>query len=130
MQAITQINAAFPGSGSASAPSPDPAASSVSVRAGAPGESTPVRPQNAAAPQPDVQDVRRAVNRANKQIAGQNEGIKFGFSEATGQLFVQVVDKDSGEVIRQIPSREFLAAEAAARNIAQSATGLILNRHG
>lgn len=129
MQAITQINVALPDSGSVSVRSPDPVTSSVSVRAGSPGESTPAQPRHAAA-QPDVQDVRRAVNRANTQIAGQNEGIKFGFSEATGQLFVQVVDKNSGEVIRQIPSREFLAAEAAARNIAQSATGLILNRHG
>lgn len=129
MQTITQINAALPDSGSVSVRSPDPATSSVSVRAGSPGESTVAQPRNAVA-QPDVQDVRRAVNRANTQIAGQNEGIKFGFSEATGQLFVQVVDKDSGEVIRQIPSREFLAAEASARNIAQSATGLILNRHG
>ena len=80
--------------------------------------------------QPPEAEVRKAVNQANADMAGLNENIRFGFSDEAGMLFVQVVDQRSGEVIRQIPSKEFLAAQAAARAAAQKATGLLLNRQG
>jgi len=70
--------------------------------------------------------VQQAVARANAKLAGMNEGIQFSFSDVTGQLVVHVVDRQTGAVIRQIPSREFIAAEAASRET----TGLLLDGKG
>jgi len=65
--------------------------------------------------QPSSQEVQRAVTRANVQIAGLNESLSFGFVKELGQLVVQVTDKNSGEVIRQFPSREFIAQQIASK---------------
>jgi len=74
---------------------------------------------------PSAADVQNAVNRANTQVAGSGEGIKFSFNDQIGQLIVHVVDA-SGSVIRQIPSKEFIAAEVAS----QAYTGMLLDKQG
>ncbi len=65
--------------------------------------------------QPSSQEVQRAVVQANAQIAGLNENLSFGFVKELGQLVVQITDKNSGEVIRQIPSRDFIAQQIASK---------------
>lgn len=65
--------------------------------------------------QPSSQEVQRAVARANTRIAGLNESLSFGFVKELGQLVVQVTDKNSGEVIRQFPSKEFIAQQIASK---------------
>jgi len=42
-----------------------------------------------------------------------NVGLQFSVFEETGQTVVRVVDKDTGELVRQIPTKELL--ELAAR---------------
>lgn len=74
-------------------------------------------------------DVRQAVKTADSEAKRAGSDIRFSYSDVLGQLVVQVVDTTSGEVIGQIPSREFIAAIAAFRQMAD-ATGLILNRRG
>jgi len=64
--------------------------------------------QNNAEQKVSVQDVQRAVQHANAQLAGSNENISFGYEEQLGQLVVQVTDKTSGAVIRQLPSKDFI----------------------
>jgi len=116
MQAVTQMNT--------HANSPLPRVVSRPIRtlgsAQAPDSAAPQQVQ------PDAGRVRQAVARANAKLEGKNEGIQFSFSDVTGQLVVQVVDQQSGAVIRQIPSKEFIAAEAAARE----STGLLLDGTG
>lgn len=41
-----------------------------------------------------------------------NLGINFTKHEATGEMIVQVVDKDTGEVVREIPPKKLLDALA------------------
>jgi len=65
--------------------------------------------------QPTVQQVQRAVEQANAQVAGLNERLSCGFVQELGQLVVQVTDKNSGEVIRQFPSKEFIAQQIASK---------------
>lgn len=65
--------------------------------------------------QPSSQDVQRAVAQANARIAGLNESLSFGFIKELGQLVVQITDKNSGEVIRQFPSRDFIAQQIASK---------------
>jgi len=112
MQGITQIKIASLTPGS------------VSVRpSGSQSSSTAAAPQRDSA-QPTRQEVEQAINRANARMAEANQGIRFGFDDAAGQLVVKVVDQGTGEVIRQVPSKEFLAAQAAARE----AIGLLVDK--
>jgi len=74
--------------------------------------------------QPSLQDVKRAVDQANAQLAGANESISFGYEEQLGQLVVQVTDKKSGQVIRQLPSKEFIQHQIFMREM----IGLFLDK--
>ncbi|MCQ4287222.1 flagellar protein FlaG [Pseudomonas stutzeri] len=42
------------------------------------------------------------------QIQGQQRNLTFNVDDSTGDVVVQVLDGDSGKVIRQIPSEEIL----------------------
>ncbi len=84
----------------------------------------PAPAQSGGAPSPP--DVQAAVNRANANLAGVSEGIRFGFNEALGQLFVQVVDQHSGQVIGQVPSKAFMDSQVANMEY----IGMLLNRKG
>ncbi len=113
MQGVTQIKIASLTPGS------------VSVRpSGSQSSSTAVSSPAADSAQPTRQEVEQAISRANARMAAANQGIRFGFDDAAGQLVVKVVDQGTGEVIRQVPSKEFLAAQAAARE----AIGLLLDK--
>jgi flagellar protein FlaG len=68
--------------------------------------------------------LRDAVGQANIEMAMTNESISFGFEKKLGLLFVQVTDSNSGEVIREIPSREFIAHRVAMREM----VGLLLDK--
>ncbi len=71
-----------------------------------------------------VQDVQKAVQQANAQLAGSNESITFGYEEKLGQLVVQVTDKSTGAVIRQLPSRDFIQHQIFMREM----IGLFLDK--
>jgi len=70
------------------------------------------------------QEIRQQVAKANVEIAGSNENISFGYAEKLGQLFVQVTDAKSGEVIREIPSKDFIQHRLAMREM----IGLLLDK--
>jgi flagellar protein FlaG len=63
--------------------------------------------QPAAAPSAD--QVRRAAETLNRQLESASHDLRFSLDESTGKMIVRVVDTDTGEVIRQIPSEELLA---------------------
>jgi len=69
-------------------------------------------------------DVEKAVIQLNAEMASTNESITFGYEAKLGQLFVQVTDNKSGEVIREIPSKEFIAHRIAMREM----IGLLLDK--
>jgi len=85
-------------------------------------------------PQPQVQaekptteqDVKRAVAQANQEMASlaPTETIGFGYVEKLNQIFVQVKDSKTGEVIREIPSKDFIKHKLAMREM----IGLILDK--
>ncbi|GAV19096.1 flagellar protein FlaG [Mariprofundus micogutta] len=70
------------------------------------------------------QEVRQAVERANYEMAGSNEAISFGYEKRLGMLYVQVTDRNSGEVVREIPSKEFIQHKIAMREM----VGLLLDK--
>jgi len=72
------------------------------------------------------QEVKKAVEQANREIANNrlSEVIGFGYEEKLNQIYVMVKDAKSGEVIREIPSREFLDHKLAMLEM----IGLILDK--
>lgn len=82
-----------------------------------------VQQEKQAGQQASEQQVKQAVDQANMQIAGSNESIGFGCEEKLGLLYVQVKDKNSGEVIREIPSKDFIQNKLAMREL----VGLLLD---
>lgn len=76
----------------------------------APG--TPPVPVSAAheqAVKPDVEAVKKAAESINAFIKSTQRNLEISVDKDTGIVVVKVVDKESGEVIRQIPAEETLA---------------------
>ncbi|NWF38577.1 flagellar protein FlaG [Mariprofundus sp. NF] len=70
------------------------------------------------------QEVQKAVSQVNQEMAGSNEDISFGYEQRLGMLYVQVTDKNSGKVVREIPSKEFIQHKVAMREM----VGLLLDK--
>jgi len=70
--------------------------------------------------------VQNAVNQANQMLAsvGSNETISFAYEEKLNQLYVKIVDQQSGAVVREIPSKDFIRHQIALREM----IGLILDK--
>jgi flagellar protein FlaG len=66
-------------------------------------------PTAQAAAKPDGQRVQRAVDEINAQLRELDKNIRFSVDQDTGETVVKVVDTETGDVIRQIPSEEMLA---------------------
>jgi flagellar protein FlaG len=57
---------------------------------------------------PQKVDVSEAVARIRTQVQGLQRDLNFSVDDSTGQVVVQVLDGDSGNVVRQIPSEDIL----------------------
>ncbi|MCQ4305612.1 flagellin [Stutzerimonas frequens] len=60
------------------------------------------------APQKVKVDVNEAVERIRTQVQTLQRDLNFSVDDSTGQVVVQVLDGDSGKVVRQIPSEDIL----------------------
>jgi flagellar protein FlaG len=81
----------------------------------------------AEAKQPSSEQVKNAadnINRAMKQ-ANQNLEFEFTMDTDTNKPLVKVVDKQTGELVRQIPTEETVAI---ARSIDRFQRSLLLNQ--
>jgi flagellar protein FlaG len=54
------------------------------------------------------ESVEAIVDQANTNLKTLNQALSFKFHEASGQFMVQVVDRNTGEVVRESPAAEFL----------------------
>jgi flagellar protein FlaG len=75
-------------------------------------------------PAPDSGEVKQAVSRLNDFVQNLRRDLQFRVDEGSDRVVVTVLDSESGEVIRQIPSEEVLAV---ARSLEQAQQGLLLN---
>ncbi|WP_417777708.1 flagellar protein FlaG [Stutzerimonas xanthomarina] len=53
-------------------------------------------------------DVGQAVEQIRTQVQSLQRNLNFSVDDSTGEVVVQVVDGDSGKVVRQIPSEDIL----------------------
>jgi len=68
--------------------------------------------------------VQQAINDIVSSIGSANESIGFSYEAKLGQLFVMVTDNKSGEVIREVPSKDFIKHKLAM----QEMIGLFLDK--
>ena len=71
----------------------------------------------------NVEAVQEAVARVNREFEQSEIALQFVMDEVIDRPIVSVIDRDSGELLRQLPSEEVLRA---ARNI-ESMKGILLN---
>jgi len=57
----------------------------------------------------DSDQVKEATRKINEQLNAMRQGLQFSVDEATGHTVVRVLDSETGQTIRQIPSEEALA---------------------
>lgn len=64
-----------------------------------------ITPQQESALRPEVmrQRLESAVGELNAQMAKTGRSLGFSYDEAAGQSVIKVVNKDTGELVRQIP---------------------------
>ncbi len=113
-----------------------PVASTPMVNATAAVSTAPVQ-QRVAPQSSNVQNIQRepavteksvqaAVNKANQMLAsaGSNETISFAYESKLNLLYVKIIDQNSGAVVREIPSKDFIRHQIALREM----IGLILDK--
>ena len=104
--------------------------SPVSAKPDMPSAKVGVNPkiaQQAPAKQAKVSEesVRHAVQQANIEFAGSNQKVGFGYEKRLGQLYVQVLDKETGAVVKEIPPQDFIEHQAFMKELA----GILLDRN-
>ncbi len=76
---------------------------------GTDGEALPSRGKKLPAPSADSARVSEAVTRINEIVQNIQRDLSFNMDEDSGQTIIRVIDSESGELIRQIPSEDALA---------------------
>jgi flagellar protein FlaG len=113
--------------GSSAAPrvddrSPLPAASVGAIDT--PGKSKP-----ADADKPSHEDVSAAVKKMNDAMLGSTQSLQFSIDEDSKDIVVKVIDQNTKEVVRQIPSKEALQiAKSLDKSIDKLQQGLLINQ--
>lgn len=73
---------------------------------------------NGMSPQEQQDKIRRSVEEINKKAAKQNVEAQFGIHEGTNRVTIKIVDKETQEVIREVPPEKTLDMIAKAWELA------------
>jgi flagellar protein FlaG len=74
----------------------------------------------------DEKSLNEAIQKLNKQMEELNTNIQFGFNDKISLLYVDVKERDSGKLIRKIPSEEMMKLEEHMKEI----IGVIFDKKG
>jgi len=67
---------------------------------------TPVSSADEAALQPDERELQEAIALLNVNVRAWSTHLKFEIDDEAGRVVVKVIDSQSGDVVRQLPSEE------------------------
>jgi len=56
-----------------------------------------------------AEQIKKAVDEGNTLLQAVRRNLQFQVDESTKELVIKVVDSESGDIVRQIPSEEMLA---------------------
>ncbi|WP_028994532.1 flagellar protein FlaG [Azonexus hydrophilus] len=99
--------------GEAGQQSARPALKSEAPASGAQQANTPSTAKREQENAPSRQSVEDAVDRLAKFVAPNQADINFSVDESSGIRVVKIIDRNSNEVIRQMPSEEAVALAQA-----------------
>lgn len=83
---------------------------SASPASFAPGKAAPAAhaPAQVAPPPVDDTQLKKAIAAANESVAAHGSSVEFSVDPQHGTTIVRVVDKNTGQLIRQMPSAELI----------------------
>ena len=81
-------------------------------------------PQEQAQRVPSAGELQKALEEVEKAVAPMAQSLQFSLDKDSGRTVVKVMDTDTNEVIRQIPSEEVLAISKAVDKL----TGLLIKQ--
>ncbi len=87
------------------------------------GETLPPKGKELPAQVADSAEISKAVTEINKIVQSIQRDLSFNLDEDSGQTVIRVVDSETGELIRQIPSEEALAIAIHLRDLQQDTVG-------
>ena len=61
--------------------------------------------------------IERAIREVNKMLDPLARSLEFSIDDTTGRSVVKLVDKETNEVLRQMPSREMLSIARALERV-------------
>ncbi len=85
-------------------------------------------PGSLAAEKISAQQLQTAVHAINQAMQTSNSHLRFSLDQSTERLVVQVVDAETGDLIRQIPSKETLNIANAIDVFLQKQSGVLLSQ--
>ena len=80
-------------------------------------------PRSAASQPVDDADLRDAVSQINQFVQSVQRDLSFSIDEGSGRSVIKVIDRESGELVRQIPSQEVLALASYLGDLNQNGDG-------
>jgi flagellar protein FlaG len=79
---------------------------------------TPAAAPTPTPPQPSLEQVKKAVDSVKQMVTATSaNSLEFSVDEQSGKTVVRVTDAQTGEVIRQIPSKEMLEIARSLNNL-------------
>jgi flagellar protein FlaG len=93
----------------------------------APASVSGARPE-AAAPAPSRDEVSAAVKKMNDAMLGSSQSLQFSIDEDSKDIVVKVIDQNTKEVVRQMPSKEALQIAKSIDKLQQQQQGLLIDQ--
>lgn len=73
----------------------------------------------------DMNALRSMMDEVNKSDLGQKLNVQFQIDEPTGKTILQIKDRSTDELIRQVPTEEILAISAKLKELAEMSAGKV-----
>jgi len=83
------------------------------------GEALPPKGNGQPAPVVETTDISETVSEINSLIRSVQRDLAFNVDQDSGRTIIRVIDSESGELIRQIPSEDLLAIATHLRDFKQ-----------
>jgi flagellar protein FlaG len=65
-------------------------------------------------------EIREAISEINEFVQTVQRDLSFNMDEASGHTVIKVIDRESGDLVRQIPSEEVLAIASHIRDVRET----------
>ena len=75
---------------------------------------------------PSKEELKNTIENLNKHMDSLDTNVKFGFDDKIEQMFVNVMERSTGKIIRKIPSEEAMKISEKMREI----VGIIFDKKG